>query len=64
MSNRLVGNHRWEVYSELTCATHKPQTLNSDTITIKKMTTTHNVSESYQGEMVFLNKGLWSNLII
>ncbi len=64
MSNRLAGTHRWGLYAELSLATHRPQALNSDTITISKMTTTQNVSESYQGEMVFLNKGLRSDLII
>jgi len=64
MSNRLAGTQRWGLYAEFSRATHKPQTLNSDTKTISKMTTTQNVSESYQGEMVFLNSGLRSNLII
>ena len=64
MSNRPAGTHKWGLYSELSRATHKPQTLNSDTTIISKMITAHNASESYQGEMVFLNSGVWSNLII
>jgi hypothetical protein len=64
MSNRLNGTHRWGLYAELSRTVHNPQTLNSNTTTISKITTTQNVSESYQGEMVFLKSGLWSDLII
>jgi hypothetical protein len=64
MSSRLAGTHRWGLYAELSRATHKPHALNSDTKTISKMTTTQNVSESYQGEMVFLNSGFWLDLIV
>lgn len=63
MINRQAGTHRWELYAELSRASHKPHTLNSDTTSISRMTTIHNVSESYQGEMLFLNKGLRTGLI-
>jgi len=64
MSNRLTGTHRCEWYSEFSRTNQIPQELNSNTITINTITTTQSASESYQGEMVFLNNGLRSNLIM
>jgi hypothetical protein len=63
MTSKLTGTHTWGWYCELPRATHNPHALNNTTMTITRMTTTQSVSESYQGEMLFLNSGFWPDFI-
>jgi len=58
MRERITGTPAWKWYSGLLRATHMPTALNSNTISISTIIPAQSISESYHGEMVFLNSGL------